>query len=142
MDVLLISKWVGSSSIIGGITWAGRNVFKRLNEHRERLILDALEATPGPLSVSSIENYFRGHTLRGMQHLRYLPTLRPGGYPCNEADQIPTPVPVRVRLRYWWRLKVKREIPTEEKVRDILRSLKARGYVEFVGEDNWRLHIK
>jgi hypothetical protein len=142
MDILLISKWVGSSSIIGGVTWAARHMSKRLNEHRERLILDALETTSGSLSVSSIENHFRGYTLRGMHHLRYLPALRPGGDPFNEADRIPTPVPLRVRLRYGWRIKVKREIPTEQKVRDILRSLKARGYLEFTGEDSWRLQPK
>jgi len=112
MDVSRISKWVGSSGII---TWAGHHIFKRLNENRERLILDSLEASPGPLGVSSIENRFREHTLRDMQPLRYLPTLRLGGDPCNEADHIPTPVPARVRLLYWWRLKVKREIPTEER---------------------------
>jgi len=37
---------------------------------------------------------------------------------------------------------IKREIPTEQKVRDILRNMKERGIVDFAGNDSWMLRRK
>jgi len=142
MDIWLIAKWVLSSGAVGGAAWSVQNVLKLLNNRRERIILDLLEQADNPLGVSTIENEFRGRTLIDMNYLRYLPTVRPGGSPLNEEDRVWTKIPIRLRIRYWWRLKVMRAIPTEEKVRDILRVLKTRGLVQYAGDDKWRLDRK
>ena len=60
----------------------------------------------------------------------------------NEADHVPPTPPNRLSLRHWWRVTAKRELPTEQKVRDILRSMKARGVVDFAGDDSWTLRRK
>ena len=62
--------------------------------------------------------------------------------PNNEADHVQPKTPIRVRLRYWWRVTINRELPSEEKVRDILRNLKTKGFVDFAGNDGWSLRRK
>jgi hypothetical protein len=77
-----------------------------------------------------------------VKFVHIFPTLRPGGNPNNEADHVQPKTPIRVRLRYWWRVTINRELPSEEKVRDILRNLKTKGFVDFAGNDSWRLRCK
>ena len=77
-----------------------------------------------------------------MKFVHIFPTLRPGGNPTNEANYVRPKTPIRVRLRYWWRVKINREIPSEKKVRNILRNLKTKGFVDFAGNDSWSLRRK
>ena len=142
MDISLIAKWVLSGGGATCVACSVRYVLKLLNDRRERIILDLLEKADNPLGVSTIENEFRARTLTDMSPLRYLSTVRPGGSLLNEEDHVLTKIPLRLRTRYWWRLKVMRAIPTEEKVRDILRVLKTRGLVQYAGDDTWRLDRK
>lgn len=139
MDLLPIAKWLLPSGVIA---WLVRLIDKRLNESRERRILDILERSGQPLSVGIIQTEFIQHVLRDVKHKHITPTLRPGGDPENEADHIPPKTPMGFRLRHWWRVAVKRELPTEENVRDILRTMKGKGFVEFVGNDSWTLRRK
>jgi hypothetical protein len=134
MDLLAVVKWLLPSAVTAG----GR----RLNDDRERRILDLLEHSGQPLSVDIIHNEFIEHIRRDVKLIHVTPTLRPGGDPSNEANHIPPRPPIHVRLRHLWRVNVKREIPTEQKVRDILRNMKERGIVDFVGNDSWMLRRK
>jgi hypothetical protein len=116
-----------------------RHLFKQIREKRERMILDILETHGRSISVSSLQNEFLGYALRGFTKFNLLPRCRLGGDPFNEADLIPPKVPWRITLRYKWRYWIRREVPSEEKLRDALRNMATRGIVEFIGDDSWQL---
>ena len=115
-------KWLLPSSGVAIITGAARYVYKRSAEARERRILDLLEQSGQPVSVGIIQNEFIKHVLRDVKSEYLFNRLKLGGYPENEADHLPPKRSIWANTRHWWRVNVKRELPTEEKVRDILRS--------------------
>jgi hypothetical protein len=82
------------------------------------------------------------HAFRDVKFVHTFPTLRPGGNLYNEADHVRPKTPIRVGLRYWWRLKINRELPSEAKVRDILHSLQTKGLVDLGANNRWSLRRK
>ena len=135
-ELIHLLKWlVASGAFVGGI----RYIRKRHNDSRERRILNYLESCYEPVSVDLIHCKFLEHVLRGVNLEYQLPRVRYGGNPENEDDILPPKRSTRASTRYRWRVHIMREIPTEEKVRDILRSMSLKGSVEFVGNDRWQL---
>jgi hypothetical protein len=43
-------------------------------------------------------------------------------------------------VRHGGGVTVKCELSTEQQVRDLLRSMKTKGLVDFAGDDSWKLH--
>jgi hypothetical protein len=140
MGFLQLAKWLISPSVVAGGGWVIRSWRKRQTEHRERIILDTLEGAQGrPVSVDMIHNEFLRPASRGLQPMRWIPRVRPGGDVFNEADLIYPKIPWRIRARYKWRLKVGGDLPTERKLQDMLRAMSTLGLVIFAGDDRWQL---
>jgi hypothetical protein len=121
MHFLPISKfkWL-LSMLLTMSAWFG----KRFDHRDESQILGFLEESSQPLTTIAIRHEFIKRTVRGV-HSLYLwsPSQKP---------------PLRVKLRHYWRFYIKREVPSEEKLRDLLRNLKSKG-VDFAGNDSWIL---
>ncbi len=127
----------------GGALWMVRLIQGRGARAVENRILDMLQSLSHGQVVSArwIHNEFIARILRDVRLADVPPSLRPGGDPEKQNDLIPPKTPRRVTLRHCWRVRIMRELPSEDSVREILWKLKERGLAEqSVGDPTmWKL---
>lgn len=126
--------WLGWLIPSGSLIALWQYLRRRRLAKRECRVLNVLEGHAGQaLSVDFIHKEFIAHVLRDVKLADIALSLKPGGDPANENDLTPPATPWRIKLRHFWRVRIMRELPSEDDVREILRALQEKRLVRFVG---------